>query len=117
MGKVETDCFEEDTDELKRAVDFECTFCEAVLKDAKELEAVLKKAYALTVERVRGVYDAKIIRDRWFGMWTFSQELYAAAAAIQERHPICGVDMDPFEQYLNAAYERMELHCPKTLNA
>lgn len=99
-------------DHLREEVDFHCSFCEAVHEKIETLEAIVKRAYALTAESMVNCYDVAEIAKRWFGLWAFTSEIWAAAKFIQQSHQICGVDLMVFEEYKKAAARRFQLHCP-----
>jgi hypothetical protein len=99
-------------DEIRREVDFECSFCEAVLKDVSELETVAARAYAFTARSMKGLYDVSKIAERWAAMFVFASELLSAAQSKRDAHQICGVDLSKLEHYRQEALYRLEIHCP-----
>ncbi len=118
---VDTECIPTEIPDwyeaLRDEVEYHCSFCEGAFQDAGVLLEKVKLAFAHTARSMKGVYDAEILREHWYGMWLFASEIHAVAQSIQQSHQICGVDIQPFQQFSNAAWERFTMHCPRRLAA
>lgn len=102
---------------LRKEVDYQCTFCDAVHGDIKSSEQTIKNAYAITAKSLRGVHDIGEIAKRWFGMYIFASEVLAHGRILQESHQICGVDLTLLERYQTESLNRFKLHCPEFAEA
>ena len=103
--------------QLRDEVDYHCSFCDAVQTDIKEMEELVRRAYAFTANSLRGIYNVGEITKRWYGMLAFSTELLEHARFLQQTNQICGVDLNIFLQYQKEAFDRLLLHCPELADA
>jgi hypothetical protein len=114
-------CREALTDEwynqLLEEVDYQCSFCDAVHTDVKEMEDKVKAAYARTASSLKGIYDIREIVKRWFGMYAFASEVLEHARFLQQMNQICGVDLGTLLEYQKESFDRLILHCPEIAEA
>jgi len=117
---IEGSCKEALTDEwyeqLLQDIEYSCSICDNVHTDIEELNETVKKAYAITAESLRGIYDIKEITKRWYGMSAVAGEVLAHARFLKETNQICGVDLTTLEGYWQESVERLMLHCPDLAN-
>lgn len=110
-------CFDESVsqewfDQLCEEVNFRCSICEVLLLKIEEMEAKVKSAYAATARSLKGIYDQKIIANRWLAMVAFAQDILGAATFAKDANQICGADLSGIEALHAAALERFQMHCP-----
>jgi len=114
-------CKETLTDEwyeqLLREVDYSCSICDSVHTDIMAMEETVKKAYSITAESLKGIYDIKQIANRWYGMAGVAGEILAHARFLRETNQICGVDLTTLEGYWEESVDRLMLHCPDLAKA
>jgi hypothetical protein len=110
-------CKESLTDEwyeqLLREVDYNCSFCDSVHTDIREMEETVKKAYAITAQSLKGIYNVREITKKWYGMSGFASMILAHAYFLQQTNQICGVDLTTLHKYLEESLDRLRLHCPE----
>jgi hypothetical protein len=114
-------CKESLTDEwyeqLLREVDYSCSFCDSVHTDVKDMENTVKKAYEITAESLKGVFDISEITKRWYGMAAVANEILSHARFLKETNQVCGVDLTTLEAYWEESLDRLMLHCPDLAKA
>jgi hypothetical protein len=99
--------------QLLEEVDYQCSFCDALHTDIREMEEKVKAAYARTASSLKGVYDVREIVNRWYGMFAFSYIMLERARFLQQTNQICGVDLSTLLEYQKESYDRLVLHCPE----
>lgn len=104
-------------EQLRKEVDYRCSFCDVVQTDINEMEAKVRQAYATTAQSLRGIYDINEIVKRWYGMLAFSTEVLEHARFRQQTNQICGIDLAVFLEFQTAAFNRLALHCPEIVDA
>jgi len=104
-------------EQLLRDVEYSCSICDNVHTDIKELEDVVKKAYAITADSLKAVYDVREITKRWYGMAGLANEVLSHARFLKETNQICGVDLTTLEDYWQESLDRLLLHCPDLAKA
>ena len=114
-------CRESLTDEwyeqLLRDVEYSCSICDNVHTDIKQMEETVKKAYAITSQSLKEIYDIKRIANRWYGMAGVANTILAHARFLKETNQICGVDLTTLEGYWEESVDRLMLHCPDLAKA
>jgi hypothetical protein len=100
---------------LRAEVEYDCSFCDAVHTDIRDMEERVTRAYALTARALKSdrVYEIGEIAKRWWGMVAFSTEVLERARLLQETHQICGVDLSTLIECRKEALDRLKLHCPE----
>jgi hypothetical protein len=116
MATLERSCRESLNDDwfeqLLQEVEYDCSICDNVHIDLKEMEEIVKKAYALTAESLKGVFDINQIAQKWYGMAGVASEILSHARFLKETNQICGVDQTTLEAYREESLHRLMLHCP-----
>src|SRR5438552_144598 len=91
---------------LLEAVEYQCSFCDAVHTDVKDMEEKVRAAYSKTASSLKGIYDIREIATRWYGMYAFSTEVLEHVRFVKRFNQICGVDLGVFLEYQKAAFDR-----------
>lgn len=117
VEKSPSPCKEALTDEwynkLLEEIDYRCSFCDSVQTDITKMEYDVKRAYAITAESLKGVYDISEIAKRWYGMAALATAVLARASFLQQTNQICGVHLGLLMEYQQEALDRFQLHCPE----
>jgi hypothetical protein len=104
-------------EQLLKDVDYSCSICDSVHTDIKQMEETVSRAYAITAQSLKGIYDVKEIANRWYGMAGVANIILAHARFLQETNQICGVDLTTLEGYWEESLDRLMLHCPDLAKA
>jgi len=94
-------------------IDYQCSFCDSVQTDINKMEYDVKRAYSITAESLRGVYDIGEIAKRWYGMAALATAVLSRALFLQQTNQICGVHLGTLLEYQKEALDRFQLHCPE----
>ena len=99
-------------DQLLQDIEYDCSICDNVHTDIKGLEETVKKAYAITADSLKGVFEINEIATKWYGMAAVANEILSHARFLKETNQICGVDLTTLEGYWEESLHRLMLHCP-----
>jgi len=94
--------------EYLEQVEFQCSVCDAIHQDIKELNAKIERLYALILKKSKASETPQARIAAWMAGFCVASEIRHAACLKRSLNQICGVDLSLIDEVYTDIKERVE---------